>query len=222
MFLLSEDSSGSPRRKKSSPVPVEQTQTVPTESAPEERKAPEEKPRPKKTEKAPAPADDGAQEAAAEPAPAPVEKTRPAPKKPSPADADANGAAPAPAKKVASGKMLGTLTLNPGPNVAVVYGGSALPKQVGKFDLPVTADSGTIEVGDGTSPFKLSLDYAVSGGGLTLKVNSVPFAIVSVNGPSKGRTPVSDIRVEKTMTVLEMKQPGSDTGMTLRLLFRPN
>jgi hypothetical protein len=77
-------------------------------------------------------------------------------------------------------------------------------------------------VGDGSTPFKLTLDYAIGGGAMTVKVNSQPFAIVSVNGPSKGRTPVSDIKVEKTMTVLEMKQPGSDTGMTLRLLFKPN
>jgi len=57
---------------------------------------------------------------------------------------------------------------------------------------------------------------------MSFKVNSVPWAIASVNGPSRGRTPLADMKVERTMTVLELKKPGSDTGMTLRLLFKPN
>ena len=55
---------------------------------------------------------------------------------------------------------------------------------------------------------------------MSLNVNSVPWAVASVNGPSMGRTPVADVRIEKT-TVLELKKPGSDTGMTLRLIFKP-
>jgi hypothetical protein len=93
---------------------------------------------------------------------------------------------------------------------------------VGAFNLPVTADSGTIEVGDTGTQLKVQLDYAVSGGGITFRVNSVPWSIASVNGPSKGRTPVSDLKVDRTMTVLELKKPGTDTGMTVRLLYKPN
>ena len=177
-FMLAEDSAASPRRKKASPVPVEQTQV------------------------------------AAAPDPAP-EQSAPA------EEQKGEGAAPSPKKVASSGKMLGTLTLNPGPNIPVAYGGNALPKQVGAFNLPVTAESGTIEVGDDSTQFKVSLDYTVAGGAMSLKVNSVPWAIASVNGPSRGRTPVADLKVEKSMTVLELKKPGSDSGMTLRLLFKP-
>ena len=176
-FMLAEDSAASPRRKKASPVPVEQTQMA---AAPD-----------------------------------------PAPEQSAPAEEKGEYAAPSPKKVASSGRMLGTLTLNPGPNIPVAYGGNALPKQVGAFNLPVTAESGTIEVGDDSTQFKVSLDYTVAGGAMSLKVNSVPWAIASVNGPSRGRTPVADLKVEKSMTVLELKKPGSDSGMTLRLLFKP-
>ena len=191
LFLLADDSAATPRRKKTSPVFVEQAQVAP---------APD-----------PAPV-----EKAAEAAPAPVEKKK------APPPAEKAEGAPAPRKVASSGRMLGTLTLNPGPNIPVVYGGNLMPKQVGAFNLPVTAESGTIEVGDDASQFKISLDYTVAGGSMSFKVNSVPWAIASVNGPSRGRTPVGDLKVEKTVTVLELKKPGSEAGMTLRLLFKPN
>ena len=220
-FMLADDSAASPRHKKATPVPVEQTQVAPAPDPAPEKSAPaeEQTPRQRKAEKVAASAEDkGAEDKgeAAAPAPAPAEK-----KKAPPAE-KAESAAPAPKKVASSGKMLGMLTLNPGPNIPVAYGGNALPKQVGAFNLPVTAESGTIEVGDDSTQFKVSLDYTVAGGAMSLKVNSVPWAIASVNGPSRGRTPVADLKVQKTMTVLELKKPGTDTGMTMRLLFRPN
>ena len=145
-----------------------------------------------------------------------MEQMKPAPAKKAPA-ADA-----APAKKVASGKVLGTLLLNPGPNVAVVFGGNQMPRQVGAFNLPVTADSGTIEVGDESTQFKVSLDYTIAGGSILFKIKSEPWAIASVNGTSKGKTPVADIKVEKAITLVELKKPGSDNGMPLRLGFKAN
>ncbi|TMA32335.1 MAG: serine/threonine protein kinase, partial [Deltaproteobacteria bacterium] len=117
LFAFAEDSSGTPRKRKSSPVPVDQTQVAPTpDPTPQENSPPpaEESPRPKKAQKAAPPRDDGAQQAAAA-----MEQMKPAKKAPA---ADA-----APAKKVASGKVLGTLLLNPGPNVAVVFGGNQMP-----------------------------------------------------------------------------------------------
>jgi cytoskeletal protein RodZ len=211
MFAFADDSSA-PRRKKTAPAPE---QSAPAETAPApEPSAPAEAPKPKKAEAPPA---DDSSSAAAAPAPAPAPKK----KAPPPAEAAPAASAPAP-KKVASGKVLGTLTLNPGPNVAVSFGGNAMPKQVGAFNLPVTADSGTAEVGDDSTPYKIGLDYAVANGALTVKVSSTPWAIVSVGGTSKGKTPVADIKIEKTMTVVELKKPGSDTGMTVRLLFKPN
>jgi hypothetical protein len=40
-----------------------------------------------------------------------------------------------------AGRVLGTLTLNPGPNVPVGFGGNELPRQGRAFTLPVTAES---------------------------------------------------------------------------------
>jgi serine/threonine protein kinase len=157
---------------------------------------------------APAPA---AEEPKAEPAARPQRKEDPA-EKPSRRQA----AAPA-------GKSIGTLTLNPGPNVPVTYAGAALPKQVGAFDLPVTSASGSIVVGDDNTPFKVTIDYTVSNGSVMAKINANPWAIVSVNGPSKGRTPVSDIAVgAKSPTLVELKKVGAETGMSLRLKYTPN
>ncbi|MGZ6141849.1 MAG: serine/threonine protein kinase [Myxococcales bacterium] len=215
LFAFADDSSGTPRRKKSSPVPVDQTQVAPTpDPAPAKDDSPPppaERPKPRKAEQA-EPADDAPAKEAA-----PAERPRPAPKKAAAEDS-------APAKKVASGKILGTLGLNPGPNVAVSFGGNAMPRQVGTFNLPITSDSGTIEVGDDSTQFKVSLDYTVSGSAISFKINSNPWAIASVNGTSKGRTPIADLKVEKAdkATVVELKKPGSDTGMPLRLLYRPN
>lgn len=209
-FLLQDDNGGSPRRKKNSPTPVEQTQVAPApDPAPQQDNqkdtAPpqDQAPKPKKTQ-APPPADDSAQ--ASDDA---------APAKPAPA--------PAPARRVASsGKLLGTLTLNPGPNIPVAFGGNAPQKQVGAFNLPITADNGSIAVGDDNTLFKVKIDYQIQGGVALLKVSSDPWAIASVNGPSKGKTPIADLKIDnKTATVVELRKPGNDSAMTLRLLFKP-
>jgi hypothetical protein len=160
------------------------------------------------------------------PAPPPEEKQATfayAEQKPAPSPRESRPAEekPAPRKQISSGKTLGVLTLNPGPNVPVVYAGNALPKQVGAFNLPVTATSGFIEVGDDSTQFKVQLEYAIAGGAMTMKVNSVPWAIASVDGPSRGRTPLAGMKVERKMTVLELKRPGQENGMTVRLLFKP-
>jgi serine/threonine protein kinase len=157
---------------------------------------------------------------------APVEQTQVAPTNESPQAAPSNDDAPprtSPKRLAAAAKSLGTLTLNPGPNVPVTYGGAALPKQVGAFDLPVTSDTGTIVVGDDNSQFKVTIDYTVENGSVLAKVSSTPWAIASVNGPSKGKTPIGDIAVgSKNPTLVELKKPGADTGMSLRLKYTPN
>jgi hypothetical protein len=114
-------------------------------------------------------------------------------------------------------RALGTLTLNPGPNIPVVYGSNELPRQVGAFSLPVTAETGTIEVGDDSTPFRVTLAYAVSGGSLNVKVQSAPRALLTVNGKT-----AAEARIDKTMTVLELKRPGGEPGMTVRLGYKPN
>jgi len=93
---------------------------------------------------------------------------------------------------------------------------------VGQFNLPITRTDGSISVGDDSTMFKVKIDYQIQGGVAVLKVNSEPWAIASVNGPSKGRTPVADVRIDnKTTTLVELRKPGADTAMTLRLLFKP-
>ncbi len=202
IFALA-DEAPSPRKAARKGLPTEQEQAdkngISNGTAPEDKPAPP--PEEKKATLAPV---------EEKPAPASKKEARPAEEK------------PAPRKQIASGKTLGVLTLNPGPNVPVVYAGNALPKQVGAFNLPVTAESGTIEVGDDSTQFKVALDYAVASGTMTMKINSVPWAIASVDGPSRGRTPVAGMKVERKMTVLELKRPGQENGMTVRLLFKPN
>ncbi|HEY4882189.1 MAG TPA: serine/threonine-protein kinase [Myxococcales bacterium] len=125
---------------------------------------------------------------------------------------------PEPARRqIGSGKALGMLTLNPGPNVPVVYGGVALPRQVGAFVLPVTAQSGTIEVGDDSTPHRVTLDYAVWGAALSVKLHPVSRAVATVNGKA-----AAEARIDKTMSVLELKRPGADSGLTVRLLYKAN
>jgi hypothetical protein len=135
---------------------------------------------------------------------------------PAPEERGSNRPEPA-RRQLGSGKALGMLTLNPGPNVPVVYGGMALPRQVGAFVLPVTAHSGTIEVGDDSTPDRVTLDYAVSGAALTVKLHPVSRAVATVNGKA-----AAEARIDKTMSVLELKRPGADSGMTVRLLYKAN
>jgi hypothetical protein len=197
VFLLGDDSSSStPRHKRA--APAGQTQAAPA-----------------KEEPAPAPA---AEEPKSE-SPAARPQRKAASEESAPAEKPSRRQTAAPS----SAKSMGMLTLNPGPNVPVTYAGAALPKQVGAFDLPVTSASGTILVGDETSPFKVTIDYTVSNGTIMAKVNATPWAIASVNGPSKGRTPIGDIAIgPKSPTLVELKKVGTDIGMSLRLKYTPN
>jgi len=120
-------------------------------------------------------------------------------------------------RQIGAGKALGMLTLNPGPNIPVVYGGMALPRQVGAFVLPVTAQSGTIEVGDDSTPYRVTLDYAVSGAALNVTLHPASRALATVNGKA-----AAEARIDKTMSVLELKRPGAETGLTVRLLYKAN
>jgi len=136
---------------------------------------------------------------------------------PAPAEGTVPAERPEPARRRAGSRAFGTLTLNPGPNIPVVYGGNELPKQVGAFSLPVTAESGTIQVGDETTPFRVTLAYSVSGGALKVKVQSAPRALTTVNGKT-----AAEARIDKTMSVVELRQPSSGPGMTVRLGYKPN
>ena len=145
------------------------------------------------------------------PVSAPAEKSPPKEKK---------GASIATA--AAGAKMLGTLNINPGPNIPLTFNGQALGKAVGLQKLPVTAGNGTIEVGDATSQFKVTLEYTTANKEMTVKVKSEPWAIVSVDQVSKGKTPVADVKIGDALVTVELKKPGQESGMAVRLRYQGN
>ncbi|MFL5310144.1 MAG: protein kinase domain-containing protein [Myxococcales bacterium] len=144
------------------------------------------------------------------------EQKKPAPK---PAPVEKVEAAP---RKIGAGKLFGTLTVNPQGGAPITFAGSAQPKQIGAYNLPVTGDTGTVEVGDSSSPYKVQLEYVRSGSALNVKVSTSPWAIVWVDGTSRGRAPVSGVKLEPRQTLLELKKPGEDSGMLVKLQYRPN
>jgi hypothetical protein len=166
-----------------------------------------------------APKDEGA---SGEPARA-AEAKRPAeespkkvPPRPVPQKADP------PSRKIGAGKLYGTLTVNPQGGALITFAGAAQPRQIGAYNLPVTGDSGLLEVGDSHTPYRVQLEFVRSGSALNVKVSSSPWAIVWVDGTSRGRSPVSGVKLEPRQTLLELKKPGEDTGMTVKLQYRPN
>ena len=146
----------------------------------------------------------------------PREQKKPAPK---PAPAEKIEAAP---RKIGSGKLYGTLTVNPQGGALITFAGSAQPRQIGAYNLPVTGESGTVEVGDSSTPYKVQLEYLRSGSALNVKVSTSPWAIVWVDGTSRGRAPVSGVKLEPRQTLLELKKPGEESGMQVKLQYRPN
>jgi serine/threonine protein kinase len=138
---------------------------------------------------------------------------------PKPPPAEKVEAAP---RKTSAGKLYGTLTVNPQGGALITFAGSAQPRQIGAYNLPVTGDSGTVDVGDSSTAYKVQLDYVRSGSALNVKVSTSPWAIVWVDGTSRGRAPVSGVKLESRQTLLELKKPGEDTGMLVKLQYRPN
>jgi hypothetical protein len=133
----------------------------------------------------------------------------------------AASAEPAP-RRVVGAKLYGTLSVNPRGGAQVLFAGQAQPKQIGAYNLPVTGDSGSVEVGDASTPFRVQLDYVRSGTALSLRISSSPLANVWVDGTSLGRGPVTGVKLESRATAIELKKPGEDTGMLVKLQYRPN
>jgi hypothetical protein len=149
-----------------------------------------------------------------------VEETREQ-KKPAPKPVPAEKVE-APPRKIGAGKLFGTLTVNPQGGAPIIFAGSAQPRQVGAYNFPITGDGGTVEVGDSSTPYKVQLDYVRSGSALNVKVSTSPWAIVWVDGTSRGRAPVSGVKLEPRQTLLELKKPGEESGMLVKLQYRPN
>ena len=141
--------------------------------------------------------------------------------KPASKPAEKYEAAAAP-RKVGAGKLYGTLTVNPQGGAQITFAGAAQPRQIGAYNLPVTGDSGAVEVGDSSTAYKIHLEYLRSGSALNVKISTSPWSIVWVDGTSRGRAPVSGVKLESRQTLLELKKPGEDTGMLVKLQYRPN
>jgi hypothetical protein len=141
-----------------------------------------------------------------------------APPPPAPAEKPAKKEK-APKADAAAAAAKGTASINAGPTIPLTFDGQPFGKAPGAQKIPVTKDSGTIEFGDATTQFRVTADYTVSGKELVLKIKSDPWAIVSVDQVSKGKTPVSDIKIGETLVTVEFKKPGQDSGLALRLSF---
>jgi hypothetical protein len=94
-----------------------------------------------------------------------------------------------------------------------------MPKQVGAYNLPVTGDSGVVEVGDSSTAYAVRIDYRRAGGSLSLKISTVPSAEIFVNGSSRGPSPARNVPLESEQSLLEVKKPGRPS-MLLRLQYR--
>jgi serine/threonine protein kinase len=177
--------------------------------------------KPVKKHAAPAPIADSAPADQAPPSP-PDAPTPDAPKTPKaidPAAAEAAKAkkADAAAAAAAKPKGSGTLSIDGGANIAINYNGTT-NKGSGNQKLTLVADTGTVEIGDDTSPYKVSFDFSKTGKELVVKVKSTPWAIVSLDQVSKGKTP-AEVHLTSGKALLELKKPGQDTGMQIHLQF---
>ena len=154
--------------------------------------------------------------AAAAEAPADAPPAGDAPPPPAPAEKPAKKEK---ASKAAAADGKGTASINAGPSIPLTFDGQPLGKAPGTQKIAVTKDSGTIEFGDATSQFRVTAEYTVAGKELVLKIRSDPWAIVSVDQVSKGKTPVSDVKIGDAVVTVEFKKPGQDSGLALRLSF---
>jgi hypothetical protein len=201
--------------KKKSPIPAPVADTAP--------------PAPEPVAPTPTPAPPPAPKPTPAPEPVKAEEKAPAPKKDEPKKEEAKKEEPKkeessiePPKKEEKKKPAAkgwTFLVNVGSSTALSFNGSAMGKVSGAQRLALTGDTGTVEVGDEMTPYKVTLEYARADKELVLKVKSAPWAIVFVDQVSKAKTPVSDVHIGDKLTLLELKKPGQDTGMQIRLRF---
>jgi len=124
---------------------------------------------------------------------------------------------PAPPRVAAAKPALGTLIVNAG-GAAVA---SDAPKQGNRLSL--TEKTGTIKVGDDSTPYKVELEYSIEDKEIVFAIKSDPWAIVSVGGPTRGRAtpdkPLADVKIGAALTLVELKKPGQPNGMAIRLRY---
>jgi hypothetical protein len=200
LWALMSDDAGAGDKKKSGKKTAAVVSDEETSEKKPEKKEEQKAAEPRKEE----PAEKKEAKAASEDKPAPKEEKK------KPADKGI--------KVVAARTELGKLVLN-AAGAPVWFG----DYRASGMKNSITDQSGTITVGDDNTAYKLTLHYTVQGKELVLRADSKPFSIVAVDdGPTKGKTPVADIRVEDKLMKVEFKKPGQPSGMTIRLRFTGN
>lgn len=84
-------------------------------------------------------------------------------------------------------RAIGTLTVNPGPNLSVSFNNKG---GRGNQAFALFADKGRISIGGGAVDLKIRLDYTIAGEEIRLRLDSTPWTLVSVGGGQRDKTPV--------------------------------
>jgi hypothetical protein len=114
-------------------------------------------------------------------------------------------------------KPLGSLVVNPGPNLSVEYlgkGGS------GAQTYKLRKDRGRVVVRGGPASITLTLDFQIVDDSVRLRVDSTPWAVVGANGLTAGRTPQS-LDADRRLS-LELKNPSFGQPIRVMVVYRPD
>lgn len=115
-----------------------------------------------------------------------------------------------------SNARLGTLTVRTNQEVEVVSGTRNIGSSPSSVSVRKTSGKLILTAGDGA---KITLKYAVEDGGLALRVNATPWAIVKHNGISLGKSPRSvDGRKKHRFAFM---RPGQTRILVVTVLWNP-
>jgi eukaryotic-like serine/threonine-protein kinase len=128
-------------------------------------------------------------------------------KPPKPKSAKSNPTPPPP--KVAVATPAPPPQTAPPPPPAPALGSVTVAGTGGRKHVDLTSASGHAALTQANG-LSIGLDYSISGGTMSGKITSDPWAIVSIGGVSKGKTPVPLPPLGKHPVDLELVHPGSD------------
>lgn len=81
--------------------------------------------------------------------------------------------------------------------------------------------SGTVALGDGDSPLRVSISYRVEGSQVTATINSDPWSILWVGDASRGKVPQT-VEIGRAIQKLEFRRPGLDPSPRVMVMFTPD
>lgn len=121
--------------------------------------------------------------------------------------------------KVAAATPVAGLLLRAMPAMPIRLDGKSLDAAPPRIDLK--SASGTLRIGDGTSPLQITINYKISGSTMTAEVNTKPWSLLWVNDGSRGKTPqsVELSQGAQGLVKLEFKRPGMDGTPRLIMKF---